>query len=80
MTEQQIRSKVREILSTVLKRAVSADEEVTRKLEEHWDSLRQVEIIFSLEETFNIQFSEEEMATLNSLTKIVEVIKLHHEA
>jgi acyl carrier protein len=80
MTEQQIRDKVCEIMSVVLKRTVTVNENVIRQQEGGWDSLKHIEIIFNLEGAFNIQFSEEEMLALDSLNKIVEIVLDHHES
>jgi acyl carrier protein len=39
-----------------------------------WDSLKQMDLIFSLEESYNIQFEIEEIAKMNSIEEIVSVL------
>ena len=39
-----------------------------------WDSLKHVAVIFAIEDEFEIRFSEEQMASLASLSAIVEAI------
>lgn len=39
---------------------------------EIWDSLLRVEILFAIEEEFDIQFSEEELVELNTPKKLCE--------
>ena len=39
-----------------------------------WDSLKQMDLIFSLEENYNIQFEIEEIAKMNSIEEIVSVL------
>jgi acyl carrier protein len=79
MSMDEIKTIVCEILSTTLKRTIEPHESVFREQEEHWDSLKHVEIVLNLESAFNIQFTEEEMAELNSLAQIVESVEHHLE-
>ena len=72
--------KIREILSVVFKRPLSADEEPAYGNTPEWDSLRHMELIFSLEEEFDIFFSKEEIPTLKSFDIIVQKVKEKHEA
>jgi acyl carrier protein len=40
-----------------------------------WDSLKHVELIFLMEDQFDIQFDEYEMTEMNSLSKIVDILE-----
>ena len=40
-----------------------------------WDSLKRVEIVFSLEEQFDIMLSPEEIAELNTVKNIIELVE-----
>jgi acyl carrier protein len=40
-----------------------------------WDSLSKVEIVFELEETFNITFSTDEIAVMDCLSNIIDITK-----
>jgi acyl carrier protein len=70
--------KTLEIVSDVLE-----DTQVTgatsRQNTPEWNSLKHMEIIFAIEETFGIQYSEEEMVDIDSVVDIVKSIeeKIH---
>mgnify|MGYP002519503084 CR=1 FL=1 len=60
-----------EIMTDILK----LDEEALLKDFDNWeiwDSLLRVEILFAIEEEFDIQFSEEELVALNTPKKLCE--------
>ena len=40
-----------------------------------WDSLKRVEIVFSLEEQFDIMISPEEIAELNTVKSIIDLVE-----
>jgi acyl carrier protein len=69
MDRQQIQTVVLTVLSTALKCEV--DETASRETVPHWDSLKQIEVIFAIEDELNIQFPEEIMPELNSVVQIV---------
>jgi acyl carrier protein len=64
---------VRAILAKTLGKDVNIDE-VVRGKDEAWDSLASLGILFELEETFNVTFSDDEIGQLNSLAEIVKII------
>ena len=63
------------ILEAVLKTAFTPGEDVNRENTPAWDSLKHLEIVFALEEQLEIEFSEQEMASLNSVATIVEAVE-----
>ncbi len=40
-----------------------------------WDSMKQIEIILALEEEYGIQFRQEELAELTTITKIIDILQ-----
>ena len=62
---------------SVLRRPVPAGENVTREGEPRWDSLRHVELIFSIEDEFGLTFDEADLAELNNLDSLVEAVGRH---
>jgi len=75
--DSTINDEIRAILSAVLKRPVGPDEKVVRREEPRWDSLKHIEIIFAVEDALNVQYDEDEVATLDSLAALVESVELH---
>lgn len=69
---------VRDALSTVLRRPIQPGENVERGRESKWDSLRHVEILFTVEASLGIRFTAGEMPELNSLEKLVRAAQCHH--
>ena len=66
-------NKVTEIISEILK--LNKSDLMTKfDKKEVWDSLRRVEILFALADDFDIQFSEEELATLITPKKLYEAV------
>lgn len=41
---------------------------------ELWDSLKRAELVFALEDEFEIFFEQEEIEYMNSVNKIIEVV------
>jgi acyl carrier protein len=78
MNRQQLETIVLATLAVILKCELSLDS--SRKNTDQWDSLKHIEVIFALEDEFNIQFSEEEMGKLDSVSKIIEKVLAYHEA
>jgi acyl carrier protein len=71
MDRQQVEAVVLTVLAAVLKCEVDLNS--SRHNVPRWDSLKQIEIIFAIEDELNLEFSEEEMANLDSVAKIVDL-------
>jgi acyl carrier protein len=71
---------IREILETALDVPLSDGVEATRDKLERWDSLAHLEVVFMLEERFDVRFSEEEIAAMDSETAIIAVLRAKHAA
>lgn len=74
------RTTVRQILQTALDTPLEGIANPTRDEIERWDSLTHVEIVFMLEERFDVRFSEEEIVALHSLADIVALLREKHAA
>jgi acyl carrier protein len=78
MDRKQIEQSVIAALAAVLKCEVGAD--TSRQNTPQWDSLKHIEIIFSVEDELGIEFSEKEMAGLDSVAEIVSRAMTLHAA
>jgi len=47
---------------------------------EKWDSLKNIEIFFAIEDKFNIEFLESDISSISSITQFVEFILRQHES
>jgi acyl carrier protein len=76
MDRQQLEIVSLTVLATILKCEVSA--ETSRKNTPQWDSLKHIEVVFALEDELGLQFSEEDMANLDSVGNIVDRALIRH--
>ena len=65
-------ARVIQTVSRALKSQVSADS--TRDNTPAWDSLRHIEVVFSLEDELGLEFTESEQVQLLSVQQIVDVV------
>jgi acyl carrier protein len=75
ISSDQHAAATREILGTALGREFQASDNPSRAEIESWDSLTHVEIVFMLEERFDVRFEEEEIAGMQSLADIVSLLE-----
>ena len=77
MDQAEIRQTAREVLALVLGVELNELEnrEVSRSTLAAWDSLKHIDVVFSLEERFGVMFAEEEMPELNSLDNICSIVE-----
>ncbi|MGA2936325.1 MAG: acyl carrier protein [Syntrophobacteraceae bacterium] len=80
MTRSEIDTIVLETFSLVMKKAFEPGEKVEREKEPAWDSLKHIELIFALEDKFDIRFTEDEMAGLKTMSSIAERIAANYAA
>ena len=78
MDHFDIQASVLSVLEAVLKCPVGPDS--SRANTPVWDSLKHIEIVFAVEEELGIEFSEEDMAKLNSVARIVDLAAARHAA
>jgi acyl carrier protein len=77
MTRDEVESRVHEVLALVLKRPNQPREPLRRAEVPEWDSLSHVEIIYAVEESTGVTFSEEELAALDGSEAIVDAVERH---
>ena len=78
MSRNEIESGVRAVLTAILRCENTC--EIARAKETEWDSLKHMEIVFAVEEKFCVQFSEEQIPKLDSLSKFVDCVCAFHAA
>jgi acyl carrier protein len=71
---ESIEATAREVLAAALGRDIAPDERPRRADEPAWDSLKHIEIVFSLEGAFGVRFTPDEMPLLDSLDAIVAMV------
>ena len=70
MNNKGIQDAVCEVLGVALERGQPVDPGFCREEQPAWDSLKHIQVIFALEDRFNVRFSEAEMPELDSVGKI----------
>lgn len=77
MNRHEVEVRVNEVLALVLKLPSPPEQPLVRANVPEWDSLSHVEIIYAVEESLGVTFSEEEMASLDGSVAIVEATERH---
>lgn len=72
MSRETTEARVIQTVSRALKSQVNADS--TRDNTPAWDSLRHIEVVFSLEDELGLEFTESEQVQLLSVRQIVDVV------
>jgi acyl carrier protein len=73
---QQVDAKVENLLSEVLQVPASAiTDDLTMKNVDAWDSLKHMELIVALEQSFDIQLSFDEIVAMQSVSEIKRVLR-----
>jgi acyl carrier protein len=80
MNRAHIETTVLTAIAAVLKRELPEGAQTSRENTPEWDSLRHVEIMFAVEDELSVEFSEEELAELNSVARIVNAVEARHAA
>ena len=78
MSVATTRTRLREILETALAMPLEDVENPSRDELEGWDSLAHIEVVFMVEEEFDVRLSEAEIAAVRSLEDLVEVVRAKH--
>lgn len=71
--QNSIRKDALEIIALILKTSVNM--QTARESNPNWDSLSHMELIFTLEDRFSLEFPEEKIGELDTVKKIVEFIE-----
>ena len=73
---QQVDGKVESLLSEVLQmRASEITDDLTMKNVDAWDSLKHMELIVALEQSFDVQLSFDEIVAMQSVREIKRVLR-----
>jgi acyl carrier protein len=78
MQRQEIEKDVCQILSNVLEIEVKPGKVIDRDTVAEWDSLKHMELLFSIEEKFDIQFTQDELTQISSLGQIVDKLETNY--
>ena len=71
-----LKSQQEEILQAIeLVLKTSVDLKSSRNTTPNWDSLTHMELIFTLEDKFSLEFSEEQLGELDTVEKILNFIQ-----
>lgn len=76
MNQNETEEALKEVLAAVLGHEVMA--QLTRADEPSWDSLKHMQIVFAVEERFGVQFTEQEIPRLDSLSSFVQHLRAHY--
>ena len=76
MEHNKMETELISLLSVVLGRTITSED--LRSTAPAWDSLKRIEIIFAVEEKFGIQFTQKEMAELDSFACLTAYLKEKH--
>lgn len=71
----QLDDKIVEIFSTLFKRTINKNDNLSMESESKWDSMKHIEVIMVLEEELGITFKPEIIPSLTSMSKIIEEIR-----
>ena len=73
---QQVDAKVQNLLSEVLQMPASEiTDDLAMKATDAWDSLKHMELVVSLEQSFEIQLSFDEIVAMQSVSEIKRVLR-----
>lgn len=75
MNKTDIFEKVKEIFESFFNGEVSVDMNTTMETLDEWESVSHIQLIFEIEENFNIEFEAEVIADLTSIKKIVDYVE-----
>ena len=70
-----VAARVRAVLGEVLGSSANDLENPSRDTVPEWDSLAQVEVLFALEEEFEVRFPAGKLLSLTSLETIIEALR-----
>jgi acyl carrier protein len=67
-------TRVRNLMGVIFKTELVKEGDIEREKTPAWDSLKNIELIFALEDEFGVVFSEDDAASVDSLSKIVRFV------
>ena len=75
MNTQDIESEVSRLLGLVLRRPIGDSKTISRATEPAWDSLKHVEIVFLLEDHFQLRFTEQDLEGIQDGAGLVRLVE-----
>lgn len=78
MKTEQIETIIKNTLANLLKCDIGL--ETSRLNTPQWDSLKHINIMFTIEDAFDLEFTEEELAKLNSVQRIIDRVLIKYDA
>lgn len=77
----EVNRRIVSIIASITRKPLDLDADVSRASLEEWDSLSHVEILFTVEEAFDVEFDAEAMSEVDSAYAMgAEVVRLQGEA
>ena len=75
MSKDKIDLKIIKIINSLINTKLTINKKFHKNKITEWDSLKNLEIIFKLEEEFKVNFDENELDKLNTLENISKILK-----
>ncbi|MFN3076194.1 MAG: hypothetical protein ABT940_04825 [Alphaproteobacteria bacterium] len=77
MNAPDIDSVIADVMSALLLKTVQPGENIIRKNEARWDSLMHMEIIYSIEAAYEIEFVLDDIVAINDLAGLKSIIEMY---
>ena len=71
---EENKSRILECISTILEKKLDNFDNCSQDFLPSWDSLNHAQIIFAIEDEFEIEFSQEQMANITSAQDILNIV------
>ncbi len=75
MSRDVIFEKIKDVFDDFFDGTVKIAKDTTCQEVEEWDSIAHIQLIFEIEEAFDVQFEAEKIAMLNTIEKIIDSIE-----
>lgn len=75
MTDTELHDAVCVLIAQVLAVEPSRVPDLRRRVDEEWDSLAQIEVVFRLEEQFGVTFTDASLLRMSDLDSIVSALR-----
>ncbi len=70
-----IEEKIAKILSVILKKEISPNDDVSMENCYEWDSMKHIEIIVTIEDELGVSFIPEDIPQMTTMQKIIQKVK-----
>lgn len=79
-SDAELQTGVAQLLARILKMPPPVSGDVRRLDVPQWDSLKHAEIVFAVEDQYDVRFAEDEFAAMSSASAIAALVRRHLEA